>query len=61
MIFTPSGPCSVISLERLLAGQHVAEVILRRQAEQHVDVAEAEVGVDDADAVAETGQRRRPD
>ena len=46
-------------VERLLAGQHMAEVICRREAEQHVDVAEAEVGVDDADAVAEPRQRRR--
>ena len=44
-------------VERLLAGQHVAEVMRRREAEQHVDVAEAEVGVEDADAMAEARQR----
>src|SRR5688572_9142701 len=35
----------------------MAEVVLRREAEEHVDIAETEVGVEQADAVAETCQR----
>ena len=39
----------------LLAGQHMADVVRRSEAEENVDVTKAEVGVDDADAVAEAG------
>jgi hypothetical protein len=40
-----------------VAGEHRTEVLFRRQAEHDVDVAEAEVGVENADAVSEPGHR----
>ena len=51
------GPFDDDLVERLLAGHHVADVAVRRQAQQHVDVAEPEVRVEHADAVAEARQR----
>ena len=46
-------------VELALAREHVPEVQVGREPEQHVDVAEAEIGVEHRDAVALARQRHR--
>ena len=45
--------------QRALARQHVRHRVTRRQAEEHVDVREAEIAVEQHDAAARRRQRRR--
>ena len=46
-------------LERRLAGEHVVQRDLGKQVEHHVEVGQAEVGVEHQHALAALGQRRR--
>ena len=60
MIRMPRGPATMISSMVLIAAEHVAEVSPGRQAQHHVDVAEAEVGVEHGRRGGPGARARRP-